>query len=315
MQKTMGPTEWALLLLLSTLWGGSFFFVGVAEAALPIFTLVLGRVALAAIALNLLLLLSGRALPRGLRVWGNFTGMAMLNNVVPFTLFVWGQHHIASGLASILNATTPLWTVLVAHMLTADERITPLKALGVALGFGGAVAMLGGTLGGATSNLTAEGACLLAALSYAFAGVFGLRFRSMGIDPVTAAAGQVTCSTIILFPLAFAFDRPWTLPMPAPEVLGAVAGLALLSTALAYTIYFRLLARAGATNLLLVTFLIPVTAILLGVSVLGEVLTVGEVGGMALIGCGLAAIDGRLFARKRVRREGPDPAIYQGVDI
>ena len=294
----MGTREWGLLIALSIVWGGSFFFTGVAVHALPAFTIVLARVAIAAAALNLAVRAAGLRMPGDRRSWAAFFGMAVLNNVLPFTLLVWGQHHIASGLASILNATTPLSTVLVAHWLTADERLTPPKFAGVLAGLLGVVVMLGpDLLGGLGTNLLAEAACLAATLSYAFAGVFGRRFRRMEIPPLVTATGHVTASTLLMLPLSLAVDRPWTLPLPGTGVMLALAGIGLLSTALAYVLYFRILAASGATNLLLVTFLIPVSAILLGTLVLGERLAPRDFAGMALIGVGLAAIDGRLLAR------------------
>ncbi len=291
----MGGREWVMLLALAVLWGGSFFFNGVAVRELPSFTLVWLRVAVAAATLLLVLRLLGQRMPMAGRVWAALFGMGLLNNAVPFSLFVWGQHHIASGLASILNATTPLFTVLVAHLLTSDERLTPLKAAGVTVGFAGAVAMIGtDALGGLGAGLAAQLACLAAALSYAFAGIFGRRFKRMGVAPMATAAGQVSASTVLLLPIMLLVDRPWTLAAPGAATWGAVLGVGLLSTALAYVLYFRILAAAGATNLLLVTFLIPVSAILLGVLVLGETLLPRHFLAMALIGVGLACIDGRL---------------------
>lgn len=299
----LGGREWAMLLALAVLWGGSFFFNAVAVRELPSFTLVWLRVAVAAATLLLVLRLVGQRMPTGGRVWAAFFGMGLLNNVIPFVLIVWGQHHIASGLASILNATTPLFTVLVAHLLTPDERLTPLKAAGVAVGFAGAVFMVGpDALGGLGTGVTAQLACLAGALTYAFAGIFGRRFRRMGVPPVATAAGQVCASTVLLLPLILLVDRPWTLAMPHAATWGAVVGVGLLSTALAYVLYFRILAAAGATNLLLVTFLIPVSAILLGALVLGETLLPRHFGGMVLIGAGLACIDGRLPRLLRRRR-------------
>lgn len=299
----MGGREWAMLLALAVLWGGSFFFNGVAVRDLPSFTLVWLRVAVAAAALLAVLKLRGDRMPRQGRVWAGFFGMGLLNNVLPFVLIVWGQHRIASGLAAILNATTPLFTVLVAHLLTPDEKLTPLKAAGVVVGFAGAAVMIGpDALGGLGTGVAAQFACLAAALSYAFAGVFGRRFKRMGVAPMTTAAGQVCASTVLLLPVMVLVDRPWTLAPPHAATWGAVLAVGLLSTALAYVLYFRILAAAGATNLLLVTFLIPVSAILLGALVLGEVLQGRHVFGMALIATGLACIDGRLprlFARRR----------------
>ena len=306
---TMGGREWAMLLVLAVLWGGSFFFNGLAVRELPSFTLVWLRVAVAAATLLLVLRSLGQRMPTQGSTWATFFGMGLLNNAVPFSLFVWGQHHIASGLASILNATTPLFTVLVAHLLTSDEKLTSAKIAGVAVGFAGAVAMVGpDALGGLGTGLVAQLACLAAALSYAFAGIFGRRFKRMGVTPLATAAGQVCASTLLLLPVMLLVDRPWTLAMPGAATWGAVLGVGLLSTALAYVLYFRILAAAGATNLLLVTFLIPVSAILLGVFVLGETLLPRHLAGMALIGVGLAFIDGRLPRLLLRRRPIPRPA-------
>ena len=300
---SMGWREWALLVALSVLWGGSFFFVGVAVAELPTFTIVAFRVLLAASALMLFFRIAGMALPAGAAAWRAFLAMGVLNNVIPFSLIVWGQAHIASGLASILNATTPLFTVVVAHWLTADEKLTGPRATGVAIGFAGVVVMVGpAALQGFGTDLLAQLACLAAALSYAFAGVYGRRFRALGLAPLQTAFGQVAASSLLLVPIALLVDRPWTLPAPGVATWAAVVALAVVSTALAYGLYFRILARAGATNVLLVTFLVPVSAILLGALVLGERLQARHFAGMALIGVGLAAIDGRLAARWRGAR-------------
>lgn len=300
--QRMGPTEWVLLIALSILWGGSFFFVGVAVAELPPFTIVLLRVALAAIALHLALRALGVAMPWNRDAWLAFFGMGLLNNAIPFSLIVWGQTQIASGLASILNATTPLFTVLVAHVLTADERLTRARLAGVLLGIAGVVVMIGpAAMADLGRDVLAQLAVLAAALSYACAGVFGRRFKRMAVAPLATAAGQVSASSLLILPLALMVDRPWTMPVPGVTAFAAILGLALLSTALAYYLFFRILAAAGAVNLLLVTFLIPVSAILLGCLVLGEVLTLAQLAGMALIGAGLAAIDGRLPTALRAR--------------
>jgi drug/metabolite transporter (DMT)-like permease len=292
----MGIRDWAMLLALSVLWGGSFFFVGVVGSDLPPLTIVTLRVGLAAVTLWGIAAAMGLRPPGSARIWIAFAGMGLLNNVIPFTLFVWGQTQIASGLAAILNATTPLFTVIVAGLLLADERMTLLKISGVAVGFAGAVVMIGpDALGGLGDNVLAQLACLGGALSYAFAGVFGRRFRAMGVDPIVTAAGQVTASTVILAPITLLVAKPWALAMPGGSTWAAIAGLAVLSTGFAYILYFRILASAGATNLLLVTFLIPVTAVLLGSLVLGERLDSVYFVGMGLIGLGLSAIDGRLW--------------------
>ena len=228
--------------------------------------------------------------------------MGLLNNAIPFCLIVWGQTHIASGLAAILNATTPLWTVLVAHRFTSDQRMTSSRLAGVFIGLVGVAVMVGpAAIAGLGIDVVSQLAVLGASVSYAVAGVFGRRFRSMDLNPVVTAAGQVTSSTLMLLPVALLVDRPWTLPLPSLAVWSSVLGMATLSTAFAYIIYFRILATAGATNLLLVTFLIPVSAILLGFLVLGESLDRHHFLGMILIGFGLASIDGRLL-RLRLRR-------------
>jgi drug/metabolite transporter (DMT)-like permease len=293
--RGMTPSEWGMLLALSVLWGGSFFFTGVALMELPPFTIVVLRVGLAAIILNLVISAIGLRMPHDERTWLAFFGMGLLNNAVPFCLIVWGQTRIASGLAAILNAATPLWTVIVAHLLTSDERMTGNRLAGVIIGFIGVIVMIGpDALAGVGANVAAQLAVLAAGVSYAFAGIYGRRFRRMGIAPMLTATGQVTASTVMLLPVALIVDHPWKLPMPSPSARGAVLGIASLSTALAYVLYFRILATAGATNLLLVTFLIPVSAILLGSLVLGERLGLSHFLGMAFIGAGLAAIDGRL---------------------
>ena len=296
--------EWAMLVALSAVWGGSFFFNAVAVAALPVFTVVVARVALGALILLAVLRLAGQRMPRDGRVWAAFLGAGLLNNVIPFSLIVWGQQHIASGVASILNASTPLFTVVFAHMLTDDERMTGGRVAGVLVGFAGVAVMIGaGTVRAMGADLAAQLACLGAAVSYALASVFGRRFRAMGVAPMTTAAGQLVASSVLLVPPMLLIDRPWTLPMPGVGVVGALVGVAALSTALAYVLYFRILATAGATNLALVTFLIPISAILLGLLFLGESLQLREVVGMLLIGLGLAAIDGRPWRALR-RRAG-----------
>ncbi|MBK0400855.1 DMT family transporter [Limibaculum sp. M0105] len=299
----IGRREWLLLGALSILWGGSFLFVGIAVKTLPPLTVVAARVALAAAALWLFILAGRRAVPKSGAVWASFLGMGLLNNAIPFSLIAFGQTQIAGGLASILNAMTPIFTVLVANALTADERLTPLRAAGVALGFAGVVVMVGwealGGIGGATMG---QLAILGAALSYGLASVFGRRFRRLGVDPVATAAGQVTASSAILLPLALLIDRPWALPAPDAGTIAAVVALGLLSTALAYVLFFRVLAAAGATAISLVTFLIPPSAIVLGWLVLGERLAPQHFAGLGLILAGLAAIDGRLARLAAGRR-------------
>jgi len=284
----MALRVWLWLLSLSVLWGGSFFFAKVAVSELGPFTVVFARVSLAALALALVVPLRRDA------PWPTYFAMGFLNNALPFSLIFWGQTEIGSGLASILNATTPLFTLVVAHVLTPDEKINRTKIVALLMGLSGVIVLIGPAALAGSSALWAEAACLAAALSYALAGIYGRRFRRMGIAPAEAAAGQLAASTVLILPIMLVVDRPWMLPPPSLTVWLALGALALLSTALAYVLYFRILAAAGATVLLLVTFLIPVPAILLGAMVLGEQLEPRHYAGMALIGLGLAIIDGRI---------------------
>ena len=303
-QPPMGAKEWAMLIALSMLWGGSFFFNGVAVRELPFLTIVLARVGIAALTLWAVLALMNIRMPRKKGLWSAFFGMGLLNNAIPFALFVWGQHHIASGLAAILNATTPLFTVLVAHFLTHDEKLSAGKIAGVALGLLGVILMLGAELlAGLGTGLVAQLACLAAALSYAFAGIFGRRFKRMGVPPLMTATGQVTASSLLMLPLVLLVDQPWNLAPPSIQAWAALIAIGVASTALAYVLYFRILAAAGATNLLLVTFLIPISAILLGGLFLGESLATKHFIGMGMIGIGLALIDGRIARLIQGRRD------------
>ena len=287
----MSGKDWTRLAILSLLWGGSFFFVAIALQGLPTLSVVWGRVGLGAGFLALALLASGTAFPRGAAVWRALVVMGLLNNAVPFTLFVLAQGRISGGMASILNATTPLWGVLLAHLLT-EEKITLPKAAGLACGFAGVVVMMGGA---ASGDLWASLACLGAAFSYGLAGIWGRRFRSLGVPPLATAFGQVASAAVILLPIWALVDRPWSLPLPGLHVIGAVLAIAAASTALAYLIYFRLLASAGPSNLLLVTFLVPVSACLLGAALLGDAISARQVAGFGLIAAGLAALDGRVL--------------------
>lgn len=290
----MGARDWALLLTLSVLWGGSFFFAEVALAELGPLTLVFGRVAIAAVVLVVLIHATGRRLPGDPRLWFAFAIMGLINNVIPFGLIFWGQTQISSGLASILNATTPLFSVLLAHFLASNERLSLPRAAGVCLGIAGVAVIIGvDALAGLGAHVWAQVAVLGAALSYAFAGIFGRRLVEH--PPLTLAAGQLCMSSLLILPFALVLEQPWTVVLPGLTTWAAVVATGVFSTALAYIIYFRLLSSAGATNLLLVTFLIPVSALGLGALILGEQILLRQLGGMALIGLGLAAIDGRLL--------------------
>jgi drug/metabolite transporter (DMT)-like permease len=299
MTMQMSRADWAILLILAVLWGGSFFFIGIAIHSVAPMTLVLLRVSLASAFLWIWRLIRRQSLGLSAGIAPALLVLALLNNVLPFILFAWAQRTIPSGLASILNATTPIWGVLVAHGFTHDERMTLPKLAGVVLGFVGVAVMIGADLlGQIGTHVLAQLACLVATLCYALAGVWGRRFRGMGVSPVGVATGSLTAAALVLVPLVLLSEPPWRAAAPTPQAWAAMIGLAFFCTALAYILYFRLLASAGATNSLLVTFLIPVTAILLGTFGLGEQLATRHFAGMALIGLGLAAIDGRLLRRR-----------------
>jgi drug/metabolite transporter (DMT)-like permease len=302
----MGPAEWAMVSALSLIWGGSYLFNAVALRSFAPLTIVALRVSLAAITLWLFAGAMKYSFPRDPALWLRFLAMGILNNAVPFSLIVWSQRHIASGLASVLNATTPLFTVLVAHASLHDEKLSPGRLAGVTVGMAGVAMMVGSdAFAGFDITVGAQLAALAASLSYAFAGVFGRRFSA--VPPILTAAGQVTASGFLLMPLALAVEAPWRSPPPSLEAWEAVAGLAVLCTAFAYVLYFTVLRRAGATNILLVTLLIPPGAIGLGILFLGERPTLAELIGLLAIGLGLALIDGRLLRRLTSLNRKPAP--------
>lgn len=290
----MGARDWAMLILLSILWGGTFLFVAVAVKEVPPFTLVALRVVIAGAVMLIAARMLGLGWPWAAAPFGAFLLLGLLNNAIPFTLIFYGQTRITAGLASILNATTPIFTVLVLHVATRDERMTRLKAAGVALGFVGVIVLVGpDALAGLGGDVLAQFACLGATLSYAVALLFARRLK--GLPAASIAAGQLTASSLMMLPLALIVDAPWTLPPPSAATIAAILALALVSTAFAYILYFRLVAHAGGTNASLVTFLIPVSAILLGVAVLGESVGPSDLAGLGLIATGLALIDGRMM--------------------
>ncbi|HET9810538.1 MAG TPA: EamA family transporter [Sphingomicrobium sp.] len=303
-RSRMNRGDWTILIALALIWGGAFFFISVAVHSVPPLTYVWLRLTIAAVGLWAFVWWKGEklGLPRG--VWGSILLLSLLNNVIPFALFGWGQTHIASGLASILNATTPIWGVAVAHLFTTDERMTPAKTAGVALGFAGVATMIGpALLANVGTDALAQLACVAASLSYALAAVWARRYKGMGLRPLSVTTGQLTAGAAIMLPVVLIVDQPWSNALPTVGAWGAIAALALVCTAFAYVLYFRLIDSAGATNALLVTLLVPPTAILLGALFLDETLAAHDLIGLALIALGLAAIDGRLF--RALRRRAP----------
>jgi drug/metabolite transporter (DMT)-like permease len=308
---TMRLTEWLLLVVLSLLWGGAFFFVGVIGTTLPPFTVVLGRNGFAALALLAYVRLRGGVMPTSIRLWGAFLVMGALMSLIPHSLVVWGQRHIASGLAAILVSTTPLFSVILTHFLTDEERMTSNRLAGVLLGLSGVVVLIGPeALWGLGHHGLAQLAVLGAALAYACSGIYGRRFAALA--PVVAATGQITGTTALVLPMALGVEQPWTFQPPL-VTWGALLGLALISTAAAGLLFFRILAVSGTTNVMLVNFLVPISAILLGRLILGEQLHWTAFAGMVLVFMGLATIDGRLVSVVLSRRAADDTERDKGV--
>ena len=286
---------WLLLILLSIFWGGSFFFNEIALRQLLPLQIVTARVCLAAVLLWLYIWLTHNPVSLNAVQIKSLMFMAAINNVIPFLLIAWGQTHIDSGLTSILNTTVPLFAVVLAHFLTDDEKISRNKIAGVVIGFIGVVVLIGpDTLMGEHNKLLGQIAVLAASVSYALSSIFGKRLKA--ITPVLTSASSLTASSVYLLMMCWWFNVPVYTSVETQTIM-AVLMLAIFSTACAYLLYFRILAQAGATNITLVAFLIPISAILLGVSFLDETLSVNALAGMGLIFSGLLVIDGRLRRR------------------
>lgn len=294
----LDSTGWLLIGILSILWGGAFFLIEVGLRSYPPITLVFMRLVLAVPPMWIAMRLMGQRLPSEARVWGLLAVVGALNCALPFILFFWGQQYLDSGYASILNATTPLWGVITAHFLTSDEKATPARILGVLIGMAGIVVMVGPeAMKGLSNNLLAQLACIISTIFYSFAAIYGRRLSQTELTPMAVATGQTMMAALMMVPVVVLVDQPWT--MAAPRLDSTLAGLtlALFSTALAYTLYFRLIDRSGASNAQLVAFLMPILAVILGIAFLGESLSGGQIAGAGLIAIGLAILDGRLVAR------------------
>ncbi len=262
-------TGWLLIGALSILWGGAFFLIEVGLRSYPPITLVFMRLALAVPPMWLAMRLIGERLPRKPRIWGLLAVVGALNCALPFILFFWGQQYLDSGYASILNATTPLWGVITAHFLTSDEKATPARIVGVLIGMAGIIVMVGPeAMKGLSNNLLAQIACIISTIFYSFAAIYGRRLSQTELTPMAVATGQTMMAALMMVPIVAIMDQPWT--MAAPRLDSTLAGvtLAIFSTALAYTLYFRLIDRSGASNAQLVAFLMPILAVILGIAFL-----------------------------------------------
>lgn len=292
----MRPVEYGYIAVLSILWGASFFFMKVALRGFPPFTIVFLRVAGSAAALSLLLFIRGKKPLFSKDMILPLFVMGALNNMIPFSLILWGQQYVTSSVASIINASSPLFSVILAHYMTDEERMTPARITGIALGFTGVAVLIGVDAVRVTGSVLAgQLAMVLSSLSYAFAAIYGRRFRRQ--QPLKTATGVLTAAAVLSLPMMLLFENPLQ-ASPEGDAWLALSGLVLLSTSLAFVLYFKTLQRTGPTNLLLVTFLIPVSAIILGVLILKETLHWNAIAGMALVFTGLGVMDGRVFRKK-----------------
>lgn len=296
MNKSMNLTDWLLLLLLSLLWGGSFFFNEIVLRQLAPFTLVFARVSLAAIFLWVFIFFSEEKIKISRQLVIASLILGVFNNFVPFSLIVWGQQYIEGGEASIINAAAPLFSAILGQVIRGGEKLTKNRIIGLIVGWMG-VFLLVGQSGYSESGRILYGrlAVLGASLCYALGALYGKGFN---FSPKILAAGMLSAAAIYLLPFVIFIDEPWGIQLHAGTVLSMVS-LSLFSTALAYLIYFKLLARVGATNLLLVTFLIPLTALILGLLFLGETPGWRAYLGFGIITAGLLIVDGRFIRKKK----------------
>lgn len=301
----MRGVDWAQIALLSVAWAGSYLLFRVLVPVLPPVTIALLRVGLGGLVLLAVLAARGRVLRRPPSGWHSFLVMGLLNNAFPFSVIVWSERQVTAGLAAILIAATPIFTALLAH-LTGQLRMTPARAMGVVCGFAGVAVLIGpaAVAGFGASHLAEQLGLLAAAVSYALAGIYGARFRM--VPPMPMAAGQLCAAALLLLPVSLVAEQPWRFPLPGVASWVYVALLVVLCTALPFILFFALLARVGASNVLLVTFLSPVTALLLGWLLLGEAVSARAVAGMTVIVLGLVCIDGRVFRRGAARVALPE---------
>ncbi len=279
-----------LLLILGTLWGASYLFIKVTVAEVPALTLVAGRLTLAALVMGAVLRLRGLSMPRTRRLWKVYTVLAFLNAAIPYSLISWGEQYIPSGLAALLQATTPIFTVLLAQMVAADEGVTPTKVAGVVIGFVGVgLLMVPDLRQGVRASLLGQLAIVGSSLCYAGAALYA-RSRLRGQPPLLTAMGQLTMGVVLMLPTSLLLDRPFALS-PSLPALGAWASLSLLGTVVAYILYFTLIERTSATFATMVTYIIPVNGLLLGALVLKERLDATLVGSLALILVGVLLVN------------------------
>jgi drug/metabolite transporter (DMT)-like permease len=291
----LGAMEWGLIALQSMLWGSSYFFIEVAQPELPVLTLAALRTIPAVATLLLVVLSMGYRLPATLAEWRLFIGFSVFNTVLPFLLIIWGQARATGGMAAILNATAPLFGIVLGHLLTHDEKLSWAKVAGVLVGIAGVGILVGwDVVAGDTADLTARLALIAAPLCYVLANIY-VRRRLGHYPPFVIAVMQMVGAMLVAIPLALAVDRPWSLAAPSLAALGATVAMGVLGSGLAPLCHFTVLRRAGATNASLVTLIMPLTPILLGGVFLGEQLSARDAAGALVIAAALVIIDGRVL--------------------
>ena len=296
----LGATEWLLLAMHSMLWGSAFFFVDIAKSEMSAFVMTSLRLVPAASILLVVAAVMRLSLIPLVRDWWRFLLLASINNYIPFLLLIYGQYQVTGGIAAVFNATSPLFAAFLAHALTQDEKLSANKLAGIVLGISGVGVLAWQDLwGGSDAGLLAKGALLGAAFCYALAGIYGRTFR--GFQPIVVASGQMVWALILSIPLALLIGQPWNDPPPSSTALLACLGMGVFASAFASICYFTILKRAGATNALLVTLLLPLTPITLGAVFLGHSLKPTDIAGGLLIACALIVIDGRAIGLLRRR--------------
>jgi drug/metabolite transporter (DMT)-like permease len=301
------PRELAVLLLLGSTWGSSFLFIKVGVEDLSPLLLVEARMLLGAATVVIASYALGLSLPRTRRLWLDVTIMALLSNVVPFALIAWAEEHIASGTASVLNASMPLFTAMLAPFFITDEGMTPAKAAGVLTGFAGVAVFSGADLTDIGSNALGDLAAVAAAACYATGAVFA-RLRFTGEHPLSLSAGQLVSGLVLLTPVAAVVGVREGVTLHVDSALSIVA-LGVFNTGFAYVMYLWLLAEAGAVKASLVTYVIPVTGLLLGWAVLDERIGPAAVAGLVLIVAGIALVNRAALRRLRPAAPTAEPVL------
>ena len=297
-QKSLSGRAWAEMLVLALIWGGSFLSIRIALDEISPLMSVAHRVTWAMLVLWVVVAVMRIPLPRNPRIWFAFLVMGLLNNVIPFVLMAWGQLHIESGLTSILNAFTAVVGVVMAALFFSDERLTPRKIIGVVLGFFGVAVAIGlENFKNFDLRSLAQLAVIGGTVAYAVAGVWA-RKNLVGMPPQLAAAGMLTGATVIMLPLVYFVEGLPTFDLH-PRTLVAIGYYAVIATAAAYLLYYRVLAMAGSGNLMLVTLLVAPVAITLGAVVLGEKLSANAFVGFVILAVGLIILDGRAWKALR----------------